>query len=211
MHFTSSLVALVAATGASFVSAANMTVMVAANGQLQFTPNTVTAAAGDFVVFQFEASGHSATQTSFQAPCTALSGGVNSGFSSVTSATLPTFSYAVKDTNPVWFMCSQVGHCAAGMVFAINPNSTETFAAFQAAATGGSTPSAASTTASAVDCGSTPASSAAGGGYGYAVCSTGTTSTSASTPTSGARDSKVASVGLSILALGLGLTAATLH
>ncbi|KAG8861948.1 hypothetical protein FRB96_002391 [Tulasnella sp. 330] len=191
MRFTSSLVALVAATGAGLVSATNTTVMVAANGALTFTPDTVTAAAGDFVVFQFQASGHSATQSSFQAPCTALSGGVNSGFSSVTSATLPTFSYAVKDTNPVWFMCSQVGHCAAGMVFAINPNSTETFAAFQAGAKSGTAPVAATgASSSTAASGSTPAAAttAASTSKGYG---------------SGARESKAASVGLSALALGL--------
>jgi len=198
MRFTTSLVAVAAATGASLVSATNTTVMVAANGALTFTPDTVTAAAGDFVVFQFAASGHSATQSSFQSPCTALSGGVNSGFQTVSSATLPTFSYAVTDANPVWFMCAQVGHCATGMVFANNPASTETFAAFQAGAKSGTAPVAATGAAgSTAASGSTPAA---------ATTAAAATTTAASTSNgygSGARESKVASVGLSVLALGL--------
>jgi len=32
-----------------------------------------------------------------------------------------TYTIQVKDTNPVWFYCSQGKHCQNGMVGAINP------------------------------------------------------------------------------------------
>lgn len=105
-----------------------------------------------------ESGSHTATQSTFAAPCTALQGGVDSGpcvlasshtlpchqathlrsFSSrkPAAATPPTFNYTVADANPVWFYCATGTHCKSGMVFAVNPSADQSFAAFQAAAKG---------------------------------------------------------------------------
>ena len=33
---------------------------------------------------------------------------------------LPVFTIQINNTKPVWVYCSQTGHCAKGMVMAIN-------------------------------------------------------------------------------------------
>lgn len=48
----------------------------------------------------------------------------------------PVAQLAVHDTSPTWVYCRQSGHCQQGMVFAVNPG--DKFAAFKAAAMGGS-------------------------------------------------------------------------
>ena len=45
-------------------------------------------------------------------------------------------NYTAANNNSVWFFCATGAHCKSGMVFAVNPTTTETFAAFQAAAKG---------------------------------------------------------------------------
>lgn len=46
-----------------------------------------------------------------------------------------TYTIPVRDTNPVWFYCSQARHCQSGMVGAINPPTTgQTLDMFRAAA-----------------------------------------------------------------------------
>lgn len=107
--------------------AASFTVLVGADG-LAFTPNNITAAAGDIVTFEFHPKNHTLTQSTLAAPCTALAGGGNSGFMAVAanSTTFPTKQLTVPDsTTPLWFFCEQTGHCGQGMVFAINPKSQD--------------------------------------------------------------------------------------
>jgi len=124
------------------------TVTVGANGALAFSPNQFAAAIGDVVEFQFMAKNHTATQSTFAAPCekeqfTTSSVGFDSGFMPVAAnATgFPTFSITINETTPVWVYCRQtnpVDHCGSGMVLGINSNettgSTKTFADFQALA-----------------------------------------------------------------------------
>ncbi|KAF5393530.1 hypothetical protein D9757_000570 [Collybiopsis confluens] len=115
-------------------------VSVGPNGQFIFYPEYVLAEVGDTVNMIFHPKNHSVTQSSFDAPCVPLSGGVGSGFMPVASdsdPTLPNFVITVNDTNPIWIHCEQKGHCGAGMVFAVNPpdvSSNKSFAAFQALA-----------------------------------------------------------------------------
>jgi len=87
--------------------------------------------------------------------------GATSGF--------PLAEFTVVDTNPIWVYCRQGNHCQQGMVFAINPG--DKFAAFQAAATGASSPSA---TAS-----SSPSATSVSS---QSPATTSTTSTPSSTP-----------------------------
>ncbi|KAG8856059.1 hypothetical protein FRB96_006626 [Tulasnella sp. 330] len=114
-------------------------VTVGGTAGLVYTPPYVNAAVNDTVHFTFNAKNHTVTQSSFEAPCTPLLGGVNTGFGNPVDPTatsgFPTFDIIVKDTEPIWIHCEQTGHCPMGMVFAINPPPTgNTFAAFLAKA-----------------------------------------------------------------------------
>jgi len=134
-------------TAANDAAGATHTVTVGANGQLAFSPEQLSAAVGDVVLFQFQAKNHTVTQSSFATPClkfaNATTGaiGFNSGFMPVpaNSTDFPTFSITVSDTNPIWAYCAQKtpsSHCGAGMVIGINSNesSPKNFSAFQALA-----------------------------------------------------------------------------
>ncbi|KAL4075411.1 hypothetical protein V8B97DRAFT_1915992 [Scleroderma yunnanense] len=123
-------------TLASFAQSAQFNVTVGGSS-LRFSPESVNATTGDTVHFTFQGS-HTATQSTFNDPCVASSGGFDSGFTS-------TADYTVQSSDPAWFYCKVNGHCQAGMVFAVNPGSQ--FSAFQSAAMGNtnsSTPSSSS-------------------------------------------------------------------
>ncbi|KDQ10319.1 hypothetical protein BOTBODRAFT_178336 [Botryobasidium botryosum FD-172 SS1] len=122
-------------------------VEVGPNSQLIYDPPYISASVGDKVTFRFHQKNHTVTQTSFPAPCTPLFDGFNSGFNPVAAdvtSNFPTATLTVLVDTPLWFSCQQTGHCAQGMVFAINaPDSGNTFDKFKAsalatAATGGS-------------------------------------------------------------------------
>jgi plastocyanin len=60
-------------------SAKTVPVVVGGSG-LTFEPDHVdNAVTGDVIVFQFQTSGHTATQSSFDAPCSPLASGFDSG------------------------------------------------------------------------------------------------------------------------------------
>ncbi|KAH7927077.1 hypothetical protein BV22DRAFT_1061669 [Leucogyrophana mollusca] len=118
-------------------------------GPLTYNPSFVNANPGDTVVFTFKQANHTATQSTFANPCQMAPGGFDSGFMPVpasnTAGPFPAAEFTVQNTNPVWVYCRQANHCQQGMVFAINPG--DQFAAFQAAAMGGSSASAPPSTA----------------------------------------------------------------
>ena len=63
--------------------------------------------------------------------------GIDSGFMPVAAnaTEIPQWSFQVTNASaPLWFFCRQTGHCAKGMVFAVNPTAAKSFEAFQAAA-----------------------------------------------------------------------------
>jgi len=112
------------------------------NGSLMFSPEAVSADAGDQVVYHFNPKNHTVTQSSFAGPCSHKDGGFDSGFqpagTDVATADRPTYTVLVNDTQPIWVFCAQAGntpnsHCGAGMVSAINcgadgaPNSFTNF------------------------------------------------------------------------------------
>jgi len=112
------------------------------SGSLTFTPEAISAVAGDQVVYHFNPKNHTVTQSSFAGPCTHKAGGLDSGFNPVgvdiAMADRPTFTVLVNDTQPIWVFCNQASgtpnsHCGAGMVHAINcgadgsPNSFTNF------------------------------------------------------------------------------------
>jgi plastocyanin len=89
---------------------------------LVFTPATTKASVGDVVTFHFFPKNHDVTQSSFDKPCAPLADGFFSGFVPTASGEAnKTFSITVKDSNPIWFYCSQSKHCNNGMVGVINP------------------------------------------------------------------------------------------
>ncbi|KAJ8059649.1 hypothetical protein OCU04_011298 [Sclerotinia nivalis] len=117
--------------------AATHTVTVGGAAGTVYTPDTVSAAVGDMVVFNFEAKNHTLTQSGFATPCEKLAGGMDTGFvPNVDNAINPPPSMAVQvmtDT-PQWFYCRQAGHCGLGMVFSINPTASKSQAMFKAMA-----------------------------------------------------------------------------
>lgn len=115
-------------------------------GQFEFTPEALSAAVGDQVVFHFNPKNHSVSQSSFATPCGHKDGGFNSGFMPVaansSADSRPTFTVTVNDTTPVWVYCGQAAntpasHCGQGMIFSINcpaDGSPNSFANFKKAA-----------------------------------------------------------------------------
>jgi len=202
MQFSRSLVALVAATGASLVSAQTIHNVTVGVGGLVYNPNQITAAMGDIVSFEFHPANHTLTQNTFAAPCVPLAGGVTSGFLPVaaTATAFPVFSFMVNAATPLWFHCGQTGHCAAGMVFAINVN-TSTANSFDAYVTNAK--GSASTTASVSGSSSAVSATTSAGAVTGATTAATTTATTGSASANGARESKVISAGLSLLAIAV--------
>ncbi|CAD6445298.1 8febf273-d1a5-4da0-98ce-867748ad0fa8 [Sclerotinia trifoliorum] len=117
--------------------AATHTVTVGGAAGTVYTPDTVSAAVGDVVVFNFEAKNHSLTQSGFATPCEKLAEGMDTGFvPNVDNAINPPPSMAmqVMTDTPQWFYCRQAGHCGLGMVFSINPTANKSQAMFKAMA-----------------------------------------------------------------------------
>jgi len=134
MKFTTAVVAL---STALVASAANITVQVGANGTLTYNPPSVMANTGDIISFDFLAKNHTVTQSTFANPCN--QSGIDSGFFPVAAnaTQVPQWSFTVENgSTPLWFYCRQIGHCQMGMVFAVNPTSTKTYADFQGIANG---------------------------------------------------------------------------
>lgn len=116
-----------------------MTHQVTVGGEagLVYTPSYITAAVGDFVQFNFMSQNHTVTQSAFTTPCEKLSNGTDSGFMPNPNNTVsppPMMMFQVMTSSPIWMYCRQTGHCGKGMVFAINPTATKSFAAFQSMA-----------------------------------------------------------------------------
>jgi len=115
------------------------TVQVGANGNLAFSPNSITAAVGEIVEFHFFPPQHSVAQSSFAAPCTPFSNGTSffsGGMTTSSGENANTFQITINDTAPIWFYCAFPTHCEAGMAGVINqaPNGNATIDAYIAAA-----------------------------------------------------------------------------
>jgi plastocyanin len=132
--------AFILSSVALLVSAANYDVNVggldsSSNPILKFNPEFVNAAVGDTVTFHFQQKNHSVVQTSFNEVCHPLLDATTyqpvfqTQFHPVanTDTDFPTEVYTVTDASkPLWFFCSQTGHCGKGMIFSINCPSTGT-------------------------------------------------------------------------------------
>ncbi|KAF2279671.1 uncharacterized protein EI97DRAFT_183450 [Westerdykella ornata] len=96
---------------------------------LGYFPESITAAQGDVVKFIFMQKNHTVTQSTFENPCKAMPGGLDSGFKpNPEGKSGPEFEWemTVPSTDPLWFYCKQrTGvHCGKGMVFSINAKTT---------------------------------------------------------------------------------------
>ncbi|KAF2396439.1 Cupredoxin [Trichodelitschia bisporula] len=96
-----------------------------ANNDLVFSPNSIMAKPGEMVQFQFYSKNHSVVSSSFDQPCVPLvqsaPNAFFSGFMPTNAEGQLTYTLPIKDTNPIWFYCSQARHCQDGMVGVINP------------------------------------------------------------------------------------------
>jgi len=222
MRFSTVVLASAAAVSAQTVH----NVIVGGNGTLTYNPPSLTGVAvGDTVAFTFTSKAHTVTQSSFGNPCANLSTDptqfLDSGIFPVAAGAtqLPQWSFTLTNaTAPLWFYCRQVGHCAKGMVFAINPTATKSYNAFQLAAnatkpttdTNGLTPNPATPggagTAGTTTTGTTTNGGSAGGASGSGSSSgapaggsgttTGTGTAAGTSPTSGARALGASAAGL---------------
>jgi len=145
MQFTSFALSALSVGSALAATTVHVVKVGNANGTLAYSPNTITAAKGDMVQFQFAPKNHTVTQSNFDNPCQPLSlhsdtMGVFSGFMAVsaTATEIPVYTIEINATTPMWFYCSQAKHCQSGMTMAINVNTTanasRSFEAFQALA-----------------------------------------------------------------------------
>ncbi|KAH8670406.1 hypothetical protein BGZ60DRAFT_430848 [Tricladium varicosporioides] len=117
-----------ASTTASAASASGtVTYTVSAGPNPTFTPSSITANIGDMILFSFNSGNHSITQSSFDTPCKAIANGFDSGYMGVG---IQNSKFTVSTNVPEWFYSKQGSDCTNGMVFALNPNSTLTEAAF---------------------------------------------------------------------------------
>ncbi|KAK9476270.1 hypothetical protein V1514DRAFT_337368 [Lipomyces japonicus] len=98
---------------------------------LTFTPDSLTAAKGDYVTFYFDFATHGVAQAGFNTPCTPLQDatgevGFFSGLIAATVSDTPTFTILVNSSDPIWFYCPEAYHCQSGMVGVINPPKNQT-------------------------------------------------------------------------------------
>ncbi|CAI7565148.1 unnamed protein product [Penicillium pancosmium] len=209
-------------TGSASSSSSTVSVDVGEDG-FTFNPATVNVPKGGVVEFKFYPGDHSVVQAAFDNPCHPLSDtSFFSGFMADANNGKPVWSLTVNDTNPIWFYCGQVGHCAAGMVGVINPSGSNTLDEFKskaASASGQSVPataqggvlgtpsaSAGPTTASSTSASGTSASGTSASGMttssSTSTASGTTTSSGSSSPqATNTADSLHLSTDLSVLSL----------
>jgi len=170
MRFSTAIAALASVCVAAVSAQQNFTVIVGGNGTVTYNPTSVNASVGDTIAFQFQGGNHTVTQSTFAQPCSIMTTpaqGIDSGFMFVAagSTSFPQWSFTMTNASaPLWFYCKQTGHCAKGMVFAVNPTAAKSFDAFQAAAkaSGSTGSSSASPSASGISGSGTASGTAAG-------------------------------------------------
>lgn len=107
---------------------ANKLITVIVGGtQDTFVPNSVQAAVGDVIQFQFSSGNHTVTQSSADAPCTPLQlsdpTAIHSGHVPYEAGqtTVGTFNMPVTSTDPTFFYCATGPHCQNGQIMVLNP------------------------------------------------------------------------------------------
>jgi hypothetical protein len=95
-----------------------------------FIPNTITAAVGDIVQFQFSNGNHTVTQSTADTACTPMEGGIHSGHIPFEDGQteVGTFNMPITSTDPMFLYCATGPHCQEGQVMMVNPASTQQLA-----------------------------------------------------------------------------------
>lgn len=136
-------------------AAATHTVTVGGPGGLIYEPDQLeNVPVGDMVIFEFLAQNHTVTQSTFDAPCAAMEGGMDTGHQPNPNNTVvpaPQVAMQVTSGDPLCmfffhnapflsrkhltifsgFYCKTGNHCGEGMVFSINPTEEKSQAAFK--------------------------------------------------------------------------------
>lgn len=123
------------ATGVVEGVGATHEVTVGGDQGLSYFPQEVAAQVGDMIIFTFYAMNHTVTQSTFDQACSAMEGGMDSGFMANPDNSIdppPQVAMQVMTEDPIWMYCAQGNHCGQGMVFSINPSAENTHAQFQA-------------------------------------------------------------------------------
>lgn len=86
-------------------------------------PNSVVAAVGDVVQFQFSNGNHTVTQSTADAACKPMEAGVHSGHIPFEDGQteVGTFNMPVTSTEPMFLYCATGPHCQLGQVMVVNP------------------------------------------------------------------------------------------
>ncbi|KAI1330568.1 hypothetical protein F5Y16DRAFT_338240 [Xylariaceae sp. FL0255] len=187
MHFSTATL-LAALMGMTCAQTVHVVSVSSPSGALAFSPNSITAAVGDMVQYQFQAGNHSVVQSNFDNPCepiqfnNASAVGFFSGYMDVAAGSstgnVPVYTIMINATTPMWVYCSQAKHCQAGMSMVINEdttaNATRSLANYQ---------SASKAVAQSLDPLSAGTATSSGGSSSGGSSSSGTTSGTGSTST----------------------------
>ena len=109
---------------------ANQIIPVVVGGpQDTFVPNSVVAAVGDIVQFQFSNGNHTVTQSTADTACTPMDAGVHSGHIPFEDGQteVGTFNMPVTSTEPMFLYCATGPHCQEGQVMIVNPYASSSF------------------------------------------------------------------------------------
>ncbi|KAI1771115.1 hypothetical protein F4818DRAFT_213378 [Hypoxylon cercidicola] len=114
------------------IAAANKIIPVVVGGpQDTFVPNTVTAAVGDVIQFQFSNGNHTVTQSAADAPCQPLQATVATAIHSGHipfedgQTTVGTFNMPVTAADTMFLYCATGPHCQEGQVMVVNPTDNQ--------------------------------------------------------------------------------------
>ncbi|KAI0384028.1 hypothetical protein F5Y04DRAFT_293440 [Hypomontagnella monticulosa] len=110
------------------IEAANRIIPVVVGGpQDTFVPNTVKAAVGDIIQFQFSNGNHTVTQSAADAPCQPLQATVATAIHSGHipfedgQTTVGTFNMPITNADTIFLYCATGPHCQNGQVMVVNP------------------------------------------------------------------------------------------
>lgn len=109
-----------------------------------FDPNRIVPSPGDTITFTWlipsyiqnpPTGSYSATQSTFENPCTPMAGGFDSGPQTTgpeSAGQAPTMTFTVKDNQPLYFFSKVGDQCKQGMVLGVNspavgPGSVESY------------------------------------------------------------------------------------
>ncbi|KAH7128325.1 hypothetical protein B0J11DRAFT_268278 [Dendryphion nanum] len=88
-----------------------------------FIPNRVVATPGDVIQFQFNSGNHTVTQSTADAACQPMEGGVHSGHIPFQDGqqTVGVFNMLVTNTDTMFLYCATGPHCQGAQVMIVNP------------------------------------------------------------------------------------------